>query len=27
MDTIIAVEMMGVKIERGWDRFRPATFA
>jgi multidrug efflux pump len=26
-DAIIAVEMMVVKMEQGWDRFRAATFA
>lgn len=26
-DAIIAIEMMVVKIEQGWDRFRAATFA
>ena len=26
-DAIIAVEMMALKMEQGWDRFRAATYA
>lgn len=26
-DAIIAVEMMSVKLEEGWDRFKAASFA